>query len=853
MNILRPTASAALLFALLFLLYNPLLGQIDADRFRTVPFSVDETHITVWNGDSYVPLFIKGVNLGVGVPGTFPGEMAATRDQYMRWFEQMHELGFNSIRVYTLHFPHFYSALREYNLTNPQYPILLFHGVWLEEEVPGYNEDLFTLTDLFDQEMRENVSAVHGDITIPQRFGKAHGRFDADVSEWVIGYIIGREVYPSEVIYTNEVNSAVTGYEGRFFSIQDVPATEAWFIERLDRLVAYEVDNYGTQRPVSFSSWPTLDPMEHPTEQTDEDIVGLDISGVDFSRAPAGIFASYHAYPYYPDYISRDPRYQAFSDHLGQNSYLGYLTFLKAHYNRFPLIIAEYGAPSSWGNAHYAHNGIHHGGYDELEQGGHFMRMLQNIHESGSGGGMMFSWLDEWFKQTWIVNPMDFNPDRRILWHNVTAAEQNYGLIGFRRAGGTTLQNWETFCADCEVRGIRAGADYAYLKFELDMERHLGLLDTLWVALDTYRADLGESMLPNGTVTANRAEFVLMITHYKAELYVTEAYDIYGIWHGTSSPQQQYRSTVTDGAPWRIVRWKNNQSESEVQFIGSMRLNKLELPPSSMDAVRLFDDRIEIRLPFTLLNIVDPSSGQVMHFERGVDMRRTMTTDGIHVTILYRGEAYQTSTRYIWPFWEFPDTVEEYKKDSYFVVKNEQRNLPGNPIARGRTYTVGRGGPNMFPVQDGVLINDLSPDGTRMVAVLDRAPEYGLISFRGDGSFMYTLTDEGIAMDQFTYRVRAGAHWSEPATVVLLMDGEPVQSAGFAQVFPNPASEQVHIRAASTIDRIDVYNSMGQRVATQQLSARSGTIQVEFLPNGVYFVRIQSRHDVTVKKISVIR
>jgi hypothetical protein len=64
-----------------------------------LPYSVDATHLTVWNGESYVPLFIKGVNLGVGVPGTFPGEMAASRSQYQAWFAQMRDAGFNTIRV----------------------------------------------------------------------------------------------------------------------------------------------------------------------------------------------------------------------------------------------------------------------------------------------------------------------------------------------------------------------------------------------------------------------------------------------------------------------------------------------------------------------------------------------------------------------------------------------------------------------------------------------------------------------------------------------------------------------------------------------------------------------------------
>lgn len=825
-----------------------LIAQSSAGRFHQAPFSVDETHITVWNGDAYVPLFIRGINLGVGVPGTFPGEMAATREQYDRWFALMHQAGFNTIRVYTLHYPRFYEALRDYNLANPNYPIYLFQGVWLEEEVPGYNDNLYTLTDLFEQEIRENISAVHGNIAIAERQGKAHGTFSADVSSWVIGYIIGREVHPPEVLLTNDLYPEITSYEGEYLSVSGVQASDAWVTARMDYVKTYNMQEYGTQRPVSFSSWPTLDPIEHPFDTSGEDIASIDISGVDFSRADAGIFASYHAYPYYPDYISRDPRYIPFTDHLGQNSYLGYLTTLSEYYNRFPLIIGEFGAPSSWGNAHFAHNGIHHGGYDERDQGKHAIRMFHNMVQSGTGGGMLFAWLDEWFKITWITDPMDFDPERRIVWHNVTAAEQNYGLLGFRRPD-RGMRAWETFCADCPVRSVSAGADYAYLHLELEMDRQIGPLDSVWVSLDTYRADLGESVLPNGETVSNRAEFALLITNYKADLYVTEAYDTYGIWHGTSSAAQQYRSVPTDGAPWRLVRWKNNDAENEVQYIGSMQVNRLNLPQSSKDAVRLYDDRIEIRLPWTLLNVVDPSRAQVMHYERNVNMRQTLTTDGIHLSVFYRGESYKTTTRFEWENWNHALGAEEYKKESFFVVEKELRNLPGSPIAVRDHYVVGRSGTTQIPAMEGVLANDISADRTPMIAVTESGTRFGILNLRADGSFVYTPVENAPAEDSFSYRVRAGSHWSEPVTVSLTLEGSAPSGSGFVQVYPNPASGPITVRAASDIDQLSVYTVTGQLLSVQNPGQRHVSVDLSAFVNGVYFIQVRSGGDTSVKKV----
>src|SRR5260370_26112594 len=79
----------------------------------------------------------------------------------------------------------------------------------------------------------------------------------------------------------------------------------------------------------------------------------------------AGYFASYHFYPYYPDFIGLDSVYGAARSAEGPSHYFGYLRDLQRHHVGRPLLIAEYGVPSSRGVSHLQPEGLNHGGLEE--------------------------------------------------------------------------------------------------------------------------------------------------------------------------------------------------------------------------------------------------------------------------------------------------------------------------------------------------------------------------------------------------------------------------------------------------------------------------------------------------------
>ena len=823
---------------------------------REIPFSTDSTQLTIWNGENYVPFFLKGINLGISRPGRYPGELEATRAQYATWMTQIKEAGFNCIRLYTLHYPHFYEVLDSFNTANKHNPLFIFQGVWLNEEIENYNYNLFMMSDIFSLEIEDNINCVHGNNVIPHRYGKAYGTYKTDVSKWNMAYIIGREVYPQEVATTNALNPTFTEYHGDHLSIEG-SAAEVWLVAHLDHLLSYEKAGYQTQRPVSVSSWPTLDPIHHAGEvNRDEDTAQINLAPMQLLDAPAGFFISYHAYPYYPDFVGADTTYIKYEDNYGPNSYLGYLIDLKHHYEKFPLIIAEYGVPSSWGVAHYTSSGMNHGGFDELSQGETNIRLLRTLKEANCGGGIQFAWIDEWFKRTWITDPIDNL--NRILWHNVTAAEQNYGLVSFKKP--ENFKTWETFPDTSAITTIKADADYDFLKLKIGLKERLETTGEIWVAFDTYEENLGESLLPNGATLPYRSEFALHITNYDAVLYVTQAYDLFGLWHNTSEPEQLFQSTVSDGEPWKVVRWKNNSGTADVQYIGHLKVNRDFQPGSSQDAVTISSNQIDIRLPWSLINVVDPSQMIVLHDQKSTREREDSVSDGIAVSVSYNDYLYKTTSRFTWDKWTTVTDAQETIKTSYWVMKDRLPEFNSKAIAYIDSFSFDA---PQYPVyvsaEEGLLKNDFDIDGDNMTALLIDVPQNGYIELNSDGSYNYTPDIGYVGDDNFSYCVYDNYNLSETVTVALnilasnINDTTDSSPSGLQlKAFPIPASDQITFESESVMGRIQLFDINGKQIYSTLANSKLQTIDVSSFSSGNYIATTEIEGKIIATKVVIM-
>lgn len=865
MKILKSSFPSALIVVLLLLTgsFDRVLAQkiaefTVADQFRG-DYAIKNEQFAIWNGIGYIPVFIKGINMGISVPGTQPGQLAATSEDYRRWFHLIREAGYNTIRLYTLHYPRFYEELRQFNLEHPQSPLLVMHGVWLEENETI--EDLFLKSAEFDQEIREVVAAVHGDIVIAPRPGKADGSFTSDISPWVIGYLPGREIFPAEVALTNVNNPGETSYIGTYFQLPEGDPVEVWLTERLDNLMIYEYENYQSRRPTGFSSWPTLDPLSHPTEQgipdSSEDSEQIDLANMVSTESSAGFFIGYHAYPYYPDFIIEDPFYKAESDQDGPNNYLGYLKDLKSHYNRIPLLIAEFGVPSSWGTGHQSPSGMDHGGLSEEEQGEYTVRMFDNLTASGCAGGIQFSLIDEWFKQTWITNPYS-NAAYRHFWHNITAPEQNFGILAYAPPPEPFLKTGSY--SGSSLSEVKVVSDYTFFRIRLQMKTELFLGDTLWVALDTYESNLGESILPNGKSIVTgpetlRAEFALGIPigGERADLYVIPGYDIYGI--KSLVRVDTVISSSSDAGEWNPVRWKTNYAYNRTQYIGELQVSDSEDPYEFLNAVTVFKDSLEIRIPWTLINFSAPTVGRAMHYVSHLDAgdivieQEDTLSDGIALTLSLKDELYQAD-RYNWSPWDYEKIVNnppiERKKESFHHLKQMLPQFNSSPIGLADSFAIWPGESLEIDMEEGLLKNDFDIDGNPIEAVLafGSGTTHGSLQLHPNGSFRYTPDPSFSGDDFFMYYLDDSRAYSTLVPVSLHVGYPADVPSGDApdrvSVFPNPGDGSFCISITQPFGEafLRVVDMMGREIAQMKLEGEVNWINIDNSVPGMYLFNL---------------
>lgn len=675
-------------------------------------YDLDRIEINV--DGQWEPTLVKGVNLGMASPGHFPGEAGITEGEYYEWFKMIAEMNANTIRVYTLHPPGFYRALAKYNAEHED-KVYVFHGVWINEDWITGDADAFheEAVQGFRQEIEHVVDALHGNVIVEHVPGHASGVYATDVSDYVIGWVIGTEWDPFMVKGTNEKHQDVGDFNGTYYETKDANPMEYWIASHMEYVTDYEISNYNEIRPMSFTNWVTTDILHHPSDDSNkEDISEINPNHI-YTKGimdEVGQFASYHVYPYYPDFLYLDKKYLNKVDHRGeQNTYYGYLQELRSVHN-MPVLVAEFGVPSSRGRTHTGPMGMHQGSVSEQEQGEYIQRMFEDMLETNYMGGLIFTWQDEWFKRTW--NTMDFdNPDRRPYWSNRQTSEQQFGLLSFDpdkiKVDGD-VKDWEgdpLYVGDKgdPIQAAYVDHDEAYLYLRLDLDDSAPSTGYPVALIDTIQGQGNHGINKFNATSDTAADFLLSLEEDESRVMVDANYEMHSYYYGWLYGYMDINDHMFDRnsgefLPIKYVlngQMKNAETGEIYPFedyeTGFLREGNGN--PEADDFYSLTDyswsaDRkqVEVRIPWLLLSFKDPSRKEIVgDFVTKEDIRASDFLKDIGFSFMYvqnetpvqslpesnSGSTVGSMKRYTWENWDmvevpFPSRL----KQSYFHVQD---------------------------------------------------------------------------------------------------------------------------------------------------------------------------------------
>ena len=689
--------------------------------------------------------YVTGVDLGPGSPGFYPAAPPQNAATYAEWIRQAEQMNSNTLRVYTLLPPAFYRAFRHHMEAGGK--IKLYQQIWIGDPP---DRDLYDpkFVEETKAEIRYVLDAIHGRGDVPLKHARGSGLYTADISSAISGLLLGRELEASTAIQTNIVNAGKQQFNGQYVAVHNANATEVWFAEMLDYMVGYEAEHYNWQHPVAIVNWPPMDPLNHPTEapnleevkyrirhgekleipkNIDDDNDTASIDEAKFQAKPAlyaGIFASYHIYPYYPDFLIFDPTYLNSRDRQGLNPMYGYIKQLRAHIPH-PLIITEYGVPNSIGISHFQPYGWHHGGHDEAQQAEIVRQISRSIYDSGCAGGLVFSLVDEWYKHNWLTVDFENPIDRATLWLNELDPEKRYGMIGYRPAKWKLFSDPSSWTAEPElyngsaaggtVQRVQASSDeaFVYLRLQGACPGCNGNNRSYAVALNTLPNTAGFRQMPFGDVQiASGANFLLYLgSPGYARLLIADNYNPYRIAPRPGLPNEteivyrrNYMAAIADHGSFQemIVETNRRRFGRDGTLYPGQRYSRSVLRYAATEADRsdtlaewYVDAKTKatiVRIPWGKLYVTDPSSRNAFRgFTQAAEGRNSITM-GIEASVFELKQAgpagnlsaeavlaslpaapgglLQAPKRIGWKPWEKLD-VPAYLKKGYSVMQKE--------------------------------------------------------------------------------------------------------------------------------------------------------------------------------------
>lgn len=645
----------------------------------------EEDKILIKENSEWIDFEIKGINMDSGKPGVFPGESKVDKEEYLRWFGYIQDMNVNLIRVTDLMPESFYEALSEFN-SNKGNPLYILQGIYFDEELlkNGYDTLNTDIIDDFKEHIKFVVDSNHGN-------GELLNGYNEDISKYIIGYTLGVEWAAQDLIYS-EIMNEVESYNGKYFySDKDASSFEKYLCSIGDFLVEYESDIYNKQSLISFIG--SYD--YHIASSATKDVNGekykgvmknyIDIENIKTTdNLKTGLFVSYNISPVFSELL----RFEG--------DIKGYLNEISS-YNTIPIVISEYGVPSSRVAADFDIG--NDSGYITEEEQGLLLRNTYNaIKESGCAGSIILGLQDTWYRSAWNTKER-VSLENSHYWMDAQTYSQSFGLLAFDPGNKESIcypdgskEEWtsEDIVGKTDGLELSMKSDEKYMYFMIDIKDGFNPVNQeIYIDLDITPKS-GSKISSEYELNFNRdTDFIIKIDENdNSKVLVHEYYNTHGFFEQRKQLQirpDKINNTKNMDKFSNILLYTNPkiymESEgifSEQQSYETGKLiygngNPKSKEFNSISDFYIGEDYVEVRIPWGLVNFMDPTTKEIQDDFYDTFKIKPIEVDGIYagVTLKNNGEIINRidSDSYKLKDLEGPN-YHERLKESYYIMKD---------------------------------------------------------------------------------------------------------------------------------------------------------------------------------------
>lgn len=677
---------------LVFIFVVGFLGDIVINKItpqnNTYFVKTDKEDIYISKDNKWQKFNIIGVNLNSIKPGNFSNDKVITEEEYLDWITIIDNMGANCIKVPDIMDNNFYNALYKFN-EDKKDPIYVIQGIYFDEVDLKNGKDIQSeeIEEKFKKHIKLIIDSIHGN-SFDLNEDIKNEYYNTDISDYLIGYTLGIEFASNDLIHTELINNKESYNGNYFYTNDDASSFESYIAKMADYLVEYEYKQYKEQKLVGFigssNNYKELISSNQNEDNSIKDYINpnnINPKG----KLKTGIFASYNLYPSYTNMNENQDNIEEYVNELKNT-------------HKIPIIIGEYGVPSSRNSADF-NTDANKGYINEQEQGEILVNAYRTINNANIAGSFIFELQDSWQRTSWNTKELKIL-DRAPYWSDAQDYSQNFGLIAFDPGQANSklypdekIDEWDNknIINKNDDISLSMKSDEKYLYFMLKSEDTINLdKQDIYIYLDTT-PNSGSTKSSQLNLNFDKpVDFIIEIKDIEnAKVLVHEYYNYFSFNQNKKENQKRpdlisVQSDMDEFSPIYIETSPRMYVEDLKKIVESKKFetgklvhgnsNPLNENYNSASDFYVGNDYVEIRVPWSLLNFMDPSTKQIMDDIYKYFSSKPMTINEINVgvTIKENEEIKEKldSTKFKLNSWIKPNYHQRLKK-SYYIIKDE--------------------------------------------------------------------------------------------------------------------------------------------------------------------------------------